>query len=118
MNFNKIKDLTISLKDLPKGKSKHFTFILDGNKIISIGWNSKKTHPKTKKWYPYPYIHSEFMAVNQLRRNLKGLTIVNTRIVHGEMALSKPCKYCREMLRFYGAKRIYYSGEEWKCLSL
>ena len=93
MNFNKIIEVSYALinKHNADLRCRHFSFILDRNKIISIGLNSLKTHPKNLK---YNYVnklnqnisdivgtHSELSAVIKLgEEDCSGLTLVNTRI--------------------------------------
>ncbi len=114
---DKIINLTMSLKAMPVGKGRHFSFILKRNKILSIGWNDGwKTHPISKQFnYRYHAIHSELSAILRYDgyvSDLAGATIVNTRINwHDEVAMSMPCPICLKLLKKNKIKRIYYTND-------
>ena len=93
MDFNKIVEISYALinKHQADLRCRHFSFILDRNRIISIGLNSLKTHPLNLK---YKYVnknnqsisnivgtHSELSAVIKLgKEDCSKLTLINTRI--------------------------------------
>ena len=114
---NKIIRLTNDLKDLSDLRCKHFSFILNKNKIVSIGWNLKKTHPKAKIYqYRYDCIHSELSALikfNGNKNHLKDFVLVNIRVnSDGYIRQSKPCSKCLPWLETIGFKAIWYTNEE------
>jgi hypothetical protein len=81
--FKRLEEISRSLVDYNSSKRcHHFSFILHKNKIISIGNNSKKTHPlnlKNRKtslrtgedFSDQKHICSEFSAINKLK-NMTG----------------------------------------------
>ncbi len=83
--------------------------IARGNKIIGIGWNILKTHPKSP--HKYKSIHAEFMAsINA--GDIKGATAyVFRQQKNGVWANSKPCASCWQYLMDLGIKEIVYSFE-------
>jgi len=120
--FNKIKEVSYALlNEHPSShRCRHFSFILDGNKILKIGFNRSKTHPRNLL-YNYKNrrgefmadqigIHSEMDAVIKLgATDCSGLSIVNTRINrNNELDMSKPCSGCLHMLRSLNFNNIYY----------
>lgn len=124
MNFNKIIEVTYALinKHNADLRCRHFSFILDRNRIISIGMNSLKTHPLNLK---YNYVnknkesisnivgtHSELNAVIKLGiEDCSKLTLVNTRINRNNMLdFSAPCSGCSDMIKQLNFKNVYYSN--------
>lgn len=120
--FNKVREISFALLNEHPSlhRCRHFSFILDGNKIIKIGFNRSKTHPKNLL-YSYTNrrgefmadqvgIHSEMDAVIKLGlSSCPGLTLVNTRIDrNNQLAMSKPCLGCTDMLRKLNFRRIFY----------
>jgi len=99
---------------------RHFSFILDGNKIISIGQNDKdKTHTLAyKTGYKYSCIHSELDALVRAKVNpgkFKYCTIVNVRLNRfGHINLSRPCVNCQNLIKNYKFKKVYYTNENGK----
>ena len=83
-------------KSLQIGRSKkHVSIIVSKNKIISIGINQLKTHPKAKKHgYRFNEVHSELDAFLKIKKtgNYKLFNFRFNRF--GEMRMSRPCKKC------------------------
>jgi deoxycytidylate deaminase len=129
MDFKKIIEMSFALAGRHRysQRCKHFSFIFEKNKLISIGINSPKTHPLNLK---YNYVnkqkdkishivgtHSEMNAVIKLGllTNCEGLTIVNTRINRKkEIDYSLPCNGCMDMLLDLKFEKIYYTTKEKK----
>ena len=124
MNFSKIVEVSFALinKHNADLRCRHFSFILDRNRIISIGLNSIKTHPLNLK---YNYVnknnekisdivgtHSELSAVIKLgRENCYGLTLVNTRINrNNQLDFSAPCRGCFDMINQLNFKNVYFTN--------
>ena len=128
MNFNKIIEVSYALinKHNADLRCRHFSFILDRSRIISIGLNSPKTHPLNLK---YNYVnknnqkisnivgtHSELSAVIKLgEEDCSGLTLVNTRINrNNELDFSAPCSGCCDMIQQLNFKNVYFSNIQGK----
>ena len=126
MNFNKIIEITYALinKHNADLRCRHFSFILDRNRIISIGMNSTKTHPMNLK---YNYInknkekisdivgtHSELNAVIKLGiEDCSKLTLVNTRINRNNLLdHSAPCNGCSDMIKQLNFKNVYHTDSQ------
>lgn len=101
-------------------RCRHFSFILDGNRILKIGFNRSKTHPRNLQYHYYNKrgefmadqvgVHSEMDAVIKLGfSDCSGLTLINTRIDrNGMLAMSRPCQGCTHMLMQLNFKNIFY----------
>lgn len=129
MKFKKIVEISQALagKYPYEKRCKHFTFIYEKNKLISIGINSPKTHPKNLK---FNYInkqnhkiseiigtHSEMNAVIKLppKNEFQNLTLINTRINrNGELDYCKPCNGCTDMIFRLGINKVFYVNKNKK----
>ena len=128
MNFNKIIEVSYALinKHNADLRCRHFSFIMDRNRIVSIGLNSPKTHPLNLK---YNYVnknnekisdivgtHSELSAVIKLgEEDCSGLTLVNTRINRNNVLdFSAPCRGCCDMIKQLNFKNVYFSNIQGK----
>lgn len=96
----------------------HFSFVVQGNKIIGYGRNNCETPAKHMGYHnrvPTPKMHSEINAYRKTRGILdraKPFYLVNVRLnKSGEVRLSKPCVCCYSLLNSLGCKQIYYSSE-------
>ena len=125
MNHAILESLTnISMGLLPARDDEkcHFTFILDGSYVVSMGVNLKKTHPGVHKLgYEYPVIHSEFDAYRKLPRGIQcsRLRMVNLRLSRSSirtrspiLRMSKPCQYCLPWVTNCGFKEIWYTKDD------
>lgn len=128
MKLNKIIEMSYALAGRHKHRQrcKHFSFIFDKNKLLSVGVNSPKTHPLNLK---YNYLnkqkdkishivgtHSEMSAVIKLGfEYCEGLTIINTRINRrNEIDNSHPCNGCMELLKELKFLKILYTAKDKK----
>lgn len=113
--IDKAVSVARNLIHLPNGRSKHFSFIIRKNHIVSIGWNDYKTHPLADRFgYEYPFIHSELSAIlnfNDLQNSHK-YSFLNLRFNTGELDLARPCPNCQRLLVHYGFNRVVYSTSE------
>jgi len=113
--IKKAVDIAYSL-DVHSGKSKHFSFLVKKNNIVSIGWNKiLKTHPIASKYnYPYNKIHSELDCIINFCGDLSKYKyeLLNIRIgMDNRMKMSKPCKNCKILLNDHGLNNVTYSNE-------
>lgn len=83
--------------------------IARGNKLVSIGHNKNKTHPKASK-HPFQRIHAELSAILNSREDLRGCDIyVYRETRNGTTGMAKPCIACESLIREVGISRVYYS---------
>ena len=69
-----------------------------------------KTHPKSP--HAHKSVHAEYMAVLNSNKDIKGSTVyVFREQKNGTAAISRPCKYCWQLLMDYGIKNVVYSFE-------
>jgi deoxycytidylate deaminase len=126
MNLHKIIEITFALagKYQHNKRCRHFSFIFEKQRLLSIGINNPKTHPLNLR---YNYInkqrdkisemvgtHSELNAVIKLGlEDCSGFTMVNTRINrNNKLDYSYPCNGCMDMIKKYGFKKIIYSTKD------
>lgn len=91
----------------------HGALVVKDNHVISIGFNSMKSHPKA---WDIKRTHAELNALAKAgRKNLTGASIMVVRTSkNGDLAYSRPCEMCLDQLQERGIKDIYYtltSGE-------
>lgn len=121
--FKKSTEISYALlKKHGNYRCKHFSFIFNKNRLISIGINNpNKTHPKNLKIGFFNRkgedishtigVHSELSAILKLgEEDCSDYTIINTRINrNNKLDLSKPCKGCTSLIKQLNFKKIYYS---------
>lgn len=92
----------------------HFSFIIQDNAIISVGYNRRgQVHKKFGyKWYSN--IHSEVDAYAKAMDKLdkRAFSIINIRLNNQlETMLSSPCTCCHQYLTILGCNKVIYSVE-------
>jgi len=101
------------LQGHPAKHYKHFSFIIQHNKIIEYGVNRYGPAYKNFGYKNHQMIHSE----NDAYKKAKGLMakgssfeVVNIRLNNqGQMRISFPCVCCLSYLKALGCRRIYFS---------
>lgn len=96
-------------------QKKHVSIVVHKNRIISVGMNHFKTHPKSfELGYQFNEMHSELDAFRKIPKQFLGkkLVLVNARFNRfGNMRMSKPCsicyKWCREIF-----DEMYYTTDD------
>lgn len=100
-------------KESLKSDNKHYHLgcvIARGKKILGVGHNLYKTHPKSP--HEYKSMHAEFMATMNAGFDIKGATVYVFRGYHdGTPAMARPCRYCWQFLMDAGVKKVVYSCE-------
>lgn len=126
LNFKRIEEIAESLINWNEPiRCRHFSFILNKKRIISIGTNQQKTHPihlKNRKvstrtgedFSDQKHTCSEFNAINKLKRltniDTKKCIIINLRYDRNKkLALAKPCMSCTSLLAFHEFKRVLWT---------
>ena len=94
-----------------KSKFRLGAILVHRNSIVSIGMNSYKTHPLIAARTEWPFLHAEQHAIIRAGvDNCEGLDLYIARVLkNNDLALSKPCKVCIELIKDVGIKNIYYS---------
>lgn len=96
---------------------KHFSFIIQRDKIIAWGKNRYTLHSRVRGYPDNAKIHSEFNALRRAHLNFKStrigdnkFSIINIRINRfGEFRRSKPCPCCEFYLRLFGCTEVWYT---------
>ena len=117
-------EITRSLKpEMQSGKNFHCSFVFDGARLLSIGFNSYKhghlahkfgEYPPTRGGENYkPCRHSETESIKRLRKVPKNFTLINTRIDNqGKVAMARPCPNCLREVQKLSPKKIIFSIDE------
>lgn len=125
MNHTRFLDCAFSVALCSPGVGQQRNFrlgavLVDKKRIIASGYNSMITHPKTLRWYKYPYLHAEAAVI--FKRGLdycEGSRLYLCRIKRDESrALAKPCESCMALMESVGIKSVIYTlnEEEWEDL--
>lgn len=127
MKLDKIKEISLALapKHPSDQRCRHFSFIINKKKIISIGFNNPKTHPLNLKHNfvnKYDHCirqvvgtHSELNALLKLgyRDDYSDLVLINTRVNRrNEIDFSMPCNGCKSMLEGMNFKKVFYTSRD------
>lgn len=109
--------LTIAMHYLPKHTRvdgyKHFSFIIQNNKLVEWGTNRSGPPLKMFGYAEHQMIHSENLAYRRAKGLLdktKKFQVINIRLNgSGELKISKPCQCCTNFLRNLGCSSIWFS---------
>ncbi len=107
-----------SIFRLAKDASKYSTYkyklgcvIISNGKVVSVGFNSTKTHPIMAKYSQFTTLHAEAAALLPLKfKKIKhGIAVVYRESARGQPAMARPCKICRKILADHGIKEFLYT---------
>lgn len=113
--FLKLEGIARSLIDLPNSRKKHFSFLMIRNKVVAFGINNSfKTDPLANKFGTrFDSIHSELALLKTIgfsKQLLQDCDWFNLRILPtGGFALAKPCKFCVDLLQYFGVREVWYT---------
>lgn len=113
-----------AMSELSDFKQHHIGCVaVSGHKIISSGYNSRKTNPIQKRLNAHRFdvdtnhtVHAELSCllplINRQDINFSDVSLyVYREYKNGKPALSRPCPSCMALIRELGIKKIYYSGD-------
>lgn len=124
MNHRRLRYLNQALKESLKSPFKGIKIgavIVDGNYVVSKGYNRNTSHPLQKKYNdkvgriaPDHNGHAEIIALVRSRDyDLTGCEIFVGRFDRkGKLAMCRPCRACMEAIRAAGISRITYTTPE------
>lgn len=125
--LKQLLQLSCSLIDGIDSDSKHVSFVLRKNKILSFGTNkSLQTHPLAKRFNcRFGTMHSELSAILKAKKSSDfiGVTLVNIRLSATTLRSgvpilrnSKPCAACMRLILSNPEIQevIYTTNEGWK----
>lgn len=117
MKLDSYINISRALLDRPVGKNKHFSFIVEKNKIRAIGWNNyNKTHSISYKYNKeWPRLHSEASAIVKFDGRPKELCnciLINVRLnKDGKVMYSRPCKNCLALINTFSFCKVYFTNQ-------
>jgi dCMP deaminase len=86
--------------------------IYKGNRVVSIGFNKMKSHPKLANSDRYYALHAEMSAILNAKQDLTGCVMfVYREFANQKPAISRPCKNCLPVIIESGIKAVYYSDD-------
>lgn len=118
ISFKRLEEIAYSLTDSVHDRTvrcRHFSFIFQKNRLLSIGYNQAKTTPFNLQfgYHQLSGTHSEISALKRLRQNnlhMKDCSIAVLRIDrNNRLNMSKPCKFCANVLKHFDIGDIYYT---------
>lgn len=98
---------------------RHGAVIAHGNRVISSGVNSYKTHP-TYGVGTLKTLHAEAQAIKRAvssGMNLRGATIYVARTGHVSR-MSKPCAGCQALIKKHGIAKIVYTDTNGEIITI
>ena len=111
-------------KALSNGRCYHLAAILRRNgRIVRMGVNTSKTHPRFKRRYEDGTYGSHMHAeMNVLRFAQEGdeLEVMRWRKSDNSFAMAKPCRHCMPHIIEAGISKVSYTNDrgEWRNLEL
>jgi deoxycytidylate deaminase len=117
--YYRAKNLAIS-----NGRTYHVAAILRRNgRVVKIGENTDKTHPRFKRQYEdgswASHMHAE-MNVLRFAKPGDELEVLRFRKCNHERTMAKPCHLCEKEIKKSGIKRVKYTNwnGQWEYLEL
>ena len=111
-------------KALANGRAYHLAAILRRKgKVVKIGVNTSKTHPRFTRNYPdgtqRSNMHAE-MSVLRFSQPGDTLEVLRCRKSDGGFTIAKPCRWCMEHIRAAGISQVRYTnrGGTWEEMSV
>ena len=96
-----------------KIRHRHFSFIVQNNKILARGVNIPSNPPKEHGYSRYQGIHSEIDVYKKAKgiiNHNKFFEVINIRInKRGQLRNSMPCKTCYDFLKYVGCRQVHFS---------
>jgi hypothetical protein len=99
----------------------HYSFLVQDNKILSMGMNNKNQVPllhygyHTRVDHTVPKMHAEPVAWRRgrgLLNKMKSWELINIRLNrHYKLMASAPCSSCFNLLKSVGCTTFHYSSE-------
>lgn len=79
--------------------------------LLSIGFNSFKTHPLQKKYGGHNkiHLHAEILALSRTNKGSPHSAYIVRIRRNGSLGMAKPCAHCAVALSEFGIKNIYWS---------
>jgi len=118
-----IQQLTLIASDVePVRKARIASAVVYRDKVISYGFNSKKSHPFAQKFQKNPhaiFLHAETSAILRATKRISAkelrqstLFVVRVKLdLRGRMSygLAKPCTGCQSCIDSHGIPRVLFT---------
>lgn len=126
INYTKLEEITRALEPAHRGVQRcfHTCFMIRKGKIVSVGWNSIKSHPINLK-YNYTNrqgknigssvgTHAECSALLKYgQEDCSDITFVNLRIdMNSKLNSARPCSGCAHFISQVGFKGVFASNKD------
>lgn len=117
INFPKILSLAKQTSKCSDHHSFHIGCVIYDKKgrVLSVGYNHlHKTHPLLRRYDQHKTLHAECSAILGYRNpeHFKNATILVYREQkNGELANSRPCHMCLNIIKLYKFKKLLYTTE-------
>tara|TARA_Y100000593_G_scaffold25146_2_gene50188 strand:+ start:38102 stop:38458 length:357 start_codon:yes stop_codon:yes gene_type:complete len=109
-------------KALNNGRVYHLAAILRRKgRVIRVGINTHKTHPRFTRTYPdgsiASHMHAE-MSVLRFAQPGDTLEVMRFKKCDHTYAMAKPCEHCMRFIREFGISHVRYTNYngEWEAL--
>ena len=118
MNFKRFEEIAFAL--LPTThpdniRCRHFAFLLKKGRIVTIGFNKRKSHPINHRYGYFEScgLHAELDSLLKAKRDeFKGYSLAVLRIDrNNKLNQSAPCRFCTAALSTLGINDIYHTNE-------
>lgn len=112
--YVKFLPLAIKLANKSSHHYKHSAILIKRNRVLDVGINQEKTHPRAKSYYNNFRLHAEQHCLmgNKLEE-VKNSDMLTVRIDwNGQLKCGRPCHVCFPLIAEYGIRRIIYSTNE------
>lgn len=88
--------------------------LVKGGSVINVGFNQSSTHRFARKFGKHYTRHAELNCILGISRHkTTGATVYVIRVKKdGSYGMSKPCSICKDVLKFVGIKRVYYTNNQ------
>jgi len=118
-NFKLLEKYYNSLPKLPRGRHRVVCGIWEKSRLIALGYNQFKTHPKQRdsqrrhnptREFLHAEIHALCQAANARNWSPRHSSIYIYRHTRdGLQALAAPCEGCEEALRLTGIHKVFFT---------
>lgn len=100
----------VDLATMSTERQKHGAIITSGRRVLGVGVNTYRNDPRTTTDIRALSWHAEVNALRQLHKHYPSLTAFVARVNNqGELRPSMPCPSCRNWLREWNVRTVYYS---------
>ena len=99
-------------------RASHIAFLIKGRKIVHVGMNTAKSHPRTREHkyleYQHTGVHAELnVCIKSGKEDLSKYKLVIIRVNRNdEITNSKPCPGCQSVISQFAVGEVWYSTDK------